>query len=72
MAALELLAGSEMRTSMFGHGNYRAYEVFSGDDWALIVFAALGAAYLVWLSAGLLRGRIQSGLAGDLLELEGD
>jgi hypothetical protein len=72
MAALELLAGSETRTSMFGNGSFRTYEVFSGDDWALIVAAALGAAYLVWLSAGLLRGRIQSGLAGDLLELEGD
>jgi hypothetical protein len=72
MAALELLAGSETRTSMFGSGDFRAYEVFSGDDWALIVLAALGAAYLVWLSVGLIRGRIQSGLAGDLLELEGD
>jgi hypothetical protein len=71
MAALELLAGSEMRTSMFGSGDFRAYEVFSGDDWALIVLAALGAAYLAWLSVGLLRGRIRSGLAGDLLDLEG-
>jgi threonine/homoserine/homoserine lactone efflux protein len=46
--------------------------VFSGDDWALIVVAALGAAYLVWLSVGLIRGQIQSGLAGDLIELDGN
>jgi hypothetical protein len=72
LAALELLAASETRTSMFGSGDFKAYEVFSGDDWALIVLAALGAAYLAWLSAGLLRGRIRSGLAGDLIELEGD
>ena len=72
MAGLELLAASETRSSMFGGGDFRAYEVFSGDDWALIVVAALGAAYLVWLSVGLIRGRTRSGLAGDLLELEGD
>ena len=72
LAVLEVLACNETRTSMFGDGTYRAYEVLSGDDKALLVFAALGATYLAWLSAGLLRGRIQSGLAGDLLELEGD
>ncbi len=72
MAALEVLAASEIHTSMFGNGDFRAYEVFGGDDWALIVIAALGAAYLIWLSVGLIRGRIRSGLAGDLLELEGD
>jgi hypothetical protein len=72
VAGLEFLAASATRTSMFGSGDFKVYEVFSGDDWALIVIAALGAAYLVWLSLGLIRGRIQSGLAGDLVELDGD
>ena len=72
MAGLEFLAASAPRTSMFGGADFKVYEVFSGDDWALIVIAALGAAYLVWLSVGLIRGRIQSGLAGDLVELDGD
>lgn len=71
MAVLELLACSETRTSMFGGADYKAYEVLSGDDWALMVLATVGAAYLIWLSVGLIRGKIRSGLAGDLLELEG-
>jgi hypothetical protein len=72
LAVLELLAQSETRTSMFDGTSYRAYEVMSGDDYALIVAAALGAAYLIWLCVGLMRGRVRSALAGDMEEMEGE
>ena len=58
------------RRSMFGRSLYRAYEVLSGDDIAHLVAAGLGTAYLVWLCLGLLRGRMASGLAGDMAELD--
>lgn len=41
------------------------------DDMALIAFALIGAAWLVWLSVGLLRGRITSALVGDENESDG-
>jgi hypothetical protein len=31
----------------------------------------LGSAYLIWLSVGLLRGKVRSGLAGDMAEMGG-
>jgi hypothetical protein len=48
------------------------YDVFFPDDWLRFGLAVAGAAYLVWLSIRLLRGRIEAGLAGDLAESEGD
>ncbi|KAA5599486.1 hypothetical protein [Blastochloris sulfoviridis] len=67
------LALLDQRRSMFSpHELYRAYEVADGDVWAHLVLAALGGAYLVWLSLALLRGRVSSGLAGDLAQLDDD
>ena len=72
LAVLEVFAQNETRTSMFDGTSYRAYEVMSGDDYALLVAAALGSAYLIWLCVGLLRGRIRSALAGDMAEMAGE
>jgi hypothetical protein len=73
MAAQIAASSMEQRRSMFSPGNlYRAYEVMSGDDWAQLALGGAGAAYLIWLSLGLLRGRINSGLAGDMAALEDD
>jgi len=71
LAWLEVAAQMEVRTSMFDGSVYRAYEVMSGDGYAQLALTAAGAAYLVWLCVGLLRGRIRAGLAGDLAEMAG-
>jgi len=71
LAVLEVLAESEMRTSIFDGSSYRAYEVMSDNDYAQLAVTAIGAAYLVWLTVGLMRGRIRSALAGDMAEMEG-
>jgi hypothetical protein len=71
IAGHSVLALLEERRSMFSpHEFYRAYEVASGDAWAALVLAGLGGAYLIWLSVALMRGRVASGLAGDMAELE--
>ncbi|ALK10287.1 hypothetical protein [Blastochloris viridis] len=71
VAAHSVLALLHERRSMFSpHDLYRAYEVADAEVWAALVLAALGGAYLVWLSVALLRGRAYSGLAGDLAELD--
>jgi hypothetical protein len=56
--------------SMFTRQAMSRYEIFSGDDMAVLVLAAVGALYLVGQSAALLRGTISSGLAGDLMEMD--
>jgi hypothetical protein len=65
-----VLAALAPYTSFITHETMRRYDIFSGDDWAIITLALLGAAYLVWLSLELLRGHIQSGLMGDLIDME--
>lgn len=55
----------EERRSFYG-SDYRAYEVLSGDDVALLVGASLGAVLLAWMSCRAIRGRWPSAL------LEGD
>jgi hypothetical protein len=72
LAALEVLEQSEVRTSMFDGSTYTAYTVMSGDDYALLVVAGLGSAYLIWLCISLLRGRTRSALAGDMEEMAGE
>jgi hypothetical protein len=68
-----VLALLDQRRSMFSpHEIYRAYEVAGGDVWAHLALAGLGGFYLVWLSLALLRGRVSSGLAGDLAQLDDD
>ena len=57
-AAQLLLTQLEVRTSVFDRGQtYRAYEVLSGDDLALLAVAGLGAAAIAWLSIRALTGR---------------
>lgn len=51
---------------------YRAYEVFSGDDYALLGLFATGAAWLAWMGIAALRGRIRSVLAADEEDMRGD
>lgn len=43
--------------------SFKAIRWVSGDDWAHLGIAAAGSVYLIWLSVGLLRGKISSGLA---------
>jgi len=71
MTLLEITACSATRESLFG-GTYVAYEVLDGGDLITLGLAVAGAAYLLWLSIGLIRGHIRSGLAGDLAEAEPD
>jgi len=72
LAVLEVIEQSSMRTSMFDGSHYSGWSVLSGDDQAGFVLAVLGGAYLVWLSIGLLRGRIRSGFIGDMIEAGGE
>jgi hypothetical protein len=73
IAGHSVLALLDERRSMFSPNElYRAYEVADGDAWAALAFAGLGGAYLVWLSLALMRGRVVSGLAGDMDELENE
>ena len=46
------------------------YELMGTDDWVGVAIAGLGAAYLVWLAMRLLRGCIESALAGDMADME--
>ena len=70
LAVLEAMALNEVHTSIFGETN-RNYEILGGDEQAALVFAALGAAYLIWLCVGFMRGRVRSGLAGDMADMQG-
>ena len=70
LGALEFVALNEVQTSMFG-GTNANYQILDGDEQAALVFAAIGAAYLIWLCAGFLHGKIRSGLAGDMADMEG-
>lgn len=65
-----IVAMSSPYRSFVTHQTIRTYESLSGNDLALLAAALLGAVYLIWLSIALLRGRILSGLAGDLMEME--
>jgi hypothetical protein len=65
-----VLAALAPYTSFITHETMRRYDIFSDDDWVVVMLALLGAAYLIWLSLALLRGRIQSGLMGDLIDME--
>jgi len=45
---------------------YERWTVYDGDDWALLVLAGLGFAWLIYFSVGALRGRFRSALSGDM------
>ncbi|NJL07317.1 MAG: hypothetical protein HC900_02940, partial [Methylacidiphilales bacterium] len=71
IAGHTVLALLDERRSLFPpHNFYAAYEVADSNVWMHIFLAGLGGAYLVWLSVAMLRGRVMSGLAGDLAELD--
>jgi hypothetical protein len=71
LAAIEAIALNEVHTSIFGETS-RNYEMLDGDEQAALAFAAIGTAYLIWLGVGFLRGKIRSGLAGDMADMSGD
>lgn len=71
LAVLELMEQSRIRTSMFDGSSFSGWSVLSGDDQAMLVFAGIGTAYLVWQTLGLIRGRIRSGFFDDMEEAEG-
>jgi hypothetical protein len=79
IAGLVLLTGQviasqfEVRQSIFRRGEtYRAYEVLSDSDYALLALAAASAAVLVWLSVRALRGRWLSALLEGFKDMEGE
>lgn len=65
-----LVGATAPHQPLFSQQTMSRYQVFSGDDIAMLIFAALGALYLVGQSVALLRGRWSSGLADDLMEME--
>ncbi len=64
IAAAALINGLALSVSLLGEGLANA--VLNGDDWARIVLALLGGAYLLWLAIATLRGRVDPALAGDI------
>ena len=64
--ALVILAQFEERQSFIRPGQtYLAYEVLGGHDYELFLLAGIGAALLIWLCHGALRGRWLAALIGD-------
>lgn len=62
-----VLSGSlEERASYFSSSHYLRYQMLSGDSWALVFLAALGAAVICWLAVATLRGRIMPAFEQDL------
>lgn len=67
-----VLAATAVRRSFLQPGTrYRAYEMFSGDDYALLVLFAAGASWLVWTCVSALRGRTRSVLVADEEDMHG-
>jgi hypothetical protein len=64
---LELfLSLTEVRPSyIFPGRSHRTLDVLSDNDWGLLLLAALGTGYLVWLSVSAVRGRLLSMLSRD-------
>lgn len=59
--------------SFFDPGlSHARFEILGSDDWLLVGLAGLGAAWLVWLSVGALRGRIRSALISDWGDMGAD
>lgn len=64
--ALVILAQFEERHSYFRPGEvYQAYEVLGGNDYELFLLSGMGAAILIWLCHGALRGRWLAALIAD-------
>ncbi len=59
-----------VRESFFSAGEtYVRYEVFSGDDWALIALVLAGLAVLAWISVRGVTGRLHSVLESDYADM---
>ena len=57
---------TEVRESTLFRGrSYRTLDILSDNDWALLLLAGLGVAYLIWLSVAAIKGRLLSMLARD-------
>jgi hypothetical protein len=66
LAALVAASLLELRQSLLFRGeSYRRWEVLDGADVSLLAVGALGAALLVWLCLGALRGRWLAALVAD-------
>lgn len=61
-----------VRTSQVGRGTYLRHETISGDDWAMLVLAALGMAGLAWLAIATIRRKIAPALTSDLADAGDD
>ena len=67
--SLLVVSGSlEERVSSVSQSHYLRYQMLSGDSWALIVLAAVGAATLLWLAVATLRGHIRPALEQDMID----
>lgn len=67
-----LIFGALPYHSQFGGGEYPQFQLMSDNDWAVLIFAALGIAWHVWLGRRLLTGLEESALAGDEIRMAGD
>jgi hypothetical protein len=67
---LTILAQFEQRRSFLHPGEvYHAYAVLGGDDFSLFLVAGIGAAILIWLCHGALRGRWLAALVADKTDM---
>lgn len=64
------LAASAPFRSLFTGKMTPRYAIFSGDDYAMLALAALGAGVLTFLSVRLLQGRTPTALADDMMEMD--
>lgn len=55
----------ERQSFIFQGRSYRTLDILADSDLALLLMAALGAGYLVWLSQAAVRGRLMSMLVRD-------
>ena len=71
LAVLEVQGLYTTNTSFLDGTTSHNYELMTGEEQAPLVFAVVGTLYLIWLCLGFIRGRVFSGLAGDMAEMEG-
>jgi hypothetical protein len=69
--AVAMDAVSLQESFLYPGETYAHWTVFSGDVWALLVLAVVGAGALVGLAVAMLRGRIRSMLDSDMADMGG-
>jgi hypothetical protein len=73
IAAVVAMDALGTQSSFFEPGvTFARWTVYSGDDWALLTIAGIGAAALIWLSVRMVRGRMPSMLAADEGDMAGE